>query len=67
MSYSLYFARIRSGLTQQELAKQAGISRRTVCALEKGDRFPSFKVAMRLCSVLGCEPKEVFPLEIFLP
>jgi len=60
MKNSLYINRLRLGLTQQTLADQAGISRRTVCSLEQVGHLPSYRVAMRICRVLGMRPEEVF-------
>ncbi|MBQ7090043.1 MAG: helix-turn-helix domain-containing protein [Clostridia bacterium] len=60
MKNSLYINRTRLGLTQQMLAERAGISRRTVCMLEQEAHLPSYRVAMRVCRVLGLRPEEVF-------
>ena len=56
----LFFARVRSGLTQQQLAVKAGVSRRTVCALEQGEHLPTLRVGLKLCRALGCALEEVF-------
>ncbi len=60
MKNPLYINRIRQGMTQQMLAERAGISRRTLCDLEQDKRLPSYRVALRLCRVLGLRPEEVF-------
>ncbi len=60
MNNLLYISRLRRGLTQQGLAEQAGISRRTVCHLEREGRNPSLRVAMQICRVLEVSPEEVF-------
>lgn len=56
----LYFYRLRRGWTQQELAEEAGISRRTVCYLERGERLPTMRVCIKICCALGCRIEEVF-------
>ncbi len=66
MHNRVYIKRIRLGLTQQELAERAGVSRRTVNALETTGRFPSFRVGVRLCRALGCSVEEVFPCDVLL-
>lgn len=66
MHNRVYIKRIRLGLTQQELAERAGISRRTVNTLESTGRYPSFRVGMRLCRALECRMEEVFPCDVLL-
>lgn len=61
MYNDLYFMRIRNRMTQQELAERSGVSRRTICALEKeNNRLPTMKVGLKLCKALGCGLEEVF-------
>lgn len=49
-------------LTQQELARLAGVSRQTVVELEKGDYNPSVVLAMRLAVLLDAAVEELFAL-----
>ncbi len=58
----LYMNRVRNGLTQQELAARAGISRRTVCRLEQSGAYPSLRVGLQISRALQCSFEEVFPL-----
>ena len=46
-------ARNRVGLTQSELARQAGISRQAYSSLESGAANPSTEVALRLAQALS--------------
>lgn len=62
----LYIKRIQCGLTQQSLADQAGVSRRTVCDLERSGRLPTARVGLRLCRALGCGFEEVFSYHVLL-
>src|SRR5687768_14264310 len=47
------------GLTQSELAAQAGISRAHVDWLERGQRVPTLTVVFVLARVLGVRPEEM--------
>lgn len=63
MIHHLYVKRIQRGWTQEELARVAGVSRRTVNALESTGRYPSLQVGLRLCRALECRMEEVFPCD----
>jgi transcriptional regulator with XRE-family HTH domain len=45
----------QKGLTQRDVAAEAGISRQYLCDVIRGYRTPSGKVALRLARVLGVE------------
>lgn len=62
----LYITRMRRGLTQQELAERAGVSRRTICALEQTGRIPTAAVGKKLCYALNCGLEEVFHCDVLL-
>jgi transcriptional regulator with XRE-family HTH domain len=49
-------ARRRKGLSQEELALDAGMKRSYVSDLERGTRNPSIKALARLAAALGVEP-----------
>lgn len=53
-------ARERSGLTQAELAKRAGVSRQVVVTAETGRHAPSVEAALRLARSLGASVEELF-------
>jgi molybdate-binding protein/DNA-binding XRE family transcriptional regulator len=55
--------RIRLGLSQQELAQAAGVTRQTVGGIEAGLYGPSAGVALRLARALSCRVEELFWLE----
>ncbi|MCH9016564.1 MAG: helix-turn-helix domain-containing protein [Chloroflexi bacterium] len=55
-------ARARVGLTQGELAGQAGISRQAYSSLESGSANPSTEVALRLARALGERVESLFYL-----
>lgn len=47
--------RARMGLQQQQLAERVGVSPRSIWQIEKGMRLCDYRIAMRLCEVLGME------------
>ena len=53
-------ARLFKGLSQEELARQAGISRQTVNMMERGDYNPSVSLALRICWILECTLDDLF-------
>jgi len=55
--------RTAAGLTQQELADQAGLSRKTVNTVENGVFTPSVLVALTLAQALGVPLDALFTLE----
>lgn len=53
-------ARIRAGLSQQELADIVGVSRQTVNAIEKGDYNPTIRLCIGICRALGLTLNDLF-------
>lgn len=47
-------------LTQEALAKAAGVTRQTIIALEAGKYAPSLELAFRLAHALGVRIEDVF-------
>ncbi len=54
--------RERLGLSQQQLANRAGVTRHAILAIESGRRVPSTTLALRLGRALGCGVEELFQL-----
>lgn len=52
-----------SEMTQQDLAQQAGVTRQTIGAIEKGDYSPSLELAFRIARVFNVGLEEVFFIE----
>lgn len=46
-------ARIAAGMTQEELAFKAEISRNYVSLLELGEKSPTVQLLLRICKALG--------------
>lgn len=51
-------------MTQQELAKKAGVTRQTIVAVEAGKYSPSLELAFRIAVAFGVRLEEVFSCEI---
>ena len=54
--------RVEAGLSQQDLARQAGISRQAYASLESGRSIPSTVVGLRLAQALGTKMESLFSL-----
>ncbi|MBV9868585.1 MAG: helix-turn-helix domain-containing protein [Abitibacteriaceae bacterium] len=63
LNNQLKAVRTRLGLSQQELAATAGVTRQTVSGIEAGLYAPSAAVALRLARTLGCPVEELFWIE----
>ena len=53
-------ARQALGLSQEELATRAGVSRQTVNMIERGDFNPSIALALNICWILGKTLDDLF-------
>lgn len=51
------------GITQEELSKKIGISRRALSSIENGTSIPSVDIAIRIASILGTTVEELFVVE----
>lgn len=49
MDNRVKLARVKAGLTQQELADAVGITRQTVSLIEKGKYNPTLKLCLQIC------------------
>jgi putative transcriptional regulator len=59
-SNSVRVARTAAGLTQAELARDVGVTRQTVVAVEAGDYAPSVYLALAMARRLGSTVEELF-------
>ncbi len=55
--------RIKSGITQEQLAEAVGVTRQTIIAIEKGNYTPSVTLAIKLAKVFKTEVKQVFKIK----
>ncbi len=56
--------RARMDLTQAELAERAGITRKSINAIETGQMVPSTILALKLARALGLTVEDLFALEL---
>lgn len=59
--------RTRLGMSQQDLANLAGVTRQTISGVESGQYAPSTTISLRLAKALGCHIEDLFWLEEDLP
>jgi transcriptional regulator with XRE-family HTH domain len=55
--------RVWAGLTQGQLAEQAGLAQAHLSQLELGNRCPELHTAVRLLTCLGADPREALALD----
>ncbi len=55
--------RKKSGMTQEDLARELNVSRQTIISIEKGKYIPSLPLALRMSRYFGCPADEMFMME----
>lgn len=60
---SLADTRAERGLSQDQLANAAGVTRQTISSIETGQYCPSTVLALRLAEVLGTRVESLFQLK----
>ena len=63
MKNKIKVARAEQGMTQQQLADAAGVSRQTINAIESGKLVPSTVLALKMAQIFGKPVEEIFQLE----
>ena len=53
-------ARIRAGLSQQDVARATGVSESKITRIETGRQMPKAKLRQRLAELLHCAPGVLF-------
>lgn len=53
-------ARVALDLTQQDLAKQVGVSRQTISMIEAGDHNPTLNLCIDICRALRTDLNTLF-------
>ncbi|MEH1783215.1 substrate-binding domain-containing protein [Nostoc sp.] len=59
--------RTRLGMSQQDLANIANVTRQTISGVESGQYAPSVAITLRLAKALGCQVEDLFWLDRDLP
>ena len=54
--------RKQAGLTQEELSNSAGVSRKSINAIENGIYVPSTVLALKIARTLKCKVEDLFKL-----
>ena len=54
--------RAEQDLTQEELARRIGVSRKTINTIERGIFVPSTIIALKLAREFGCTVEDIFSL-----
>src|SRR6185436_17093134 len=62
-SAGLRARRTQTGLTQEALARAAGITRQALSDVEAGRYAPSTEISLRLARTLGCRVEDLFWLD----
>jgi putative transcriptional regulator len=57
---ALWWARVRAGLTQQELADAIGAARQTISDVERGVAIPSVSLALAIAARVDRTVEELF-------
>lgn len=63
MNNRIKVARAGQGMTQQQLAEAAGVSRQTINAIESGKFVPSTVLALKMARIFSCKVEDIFQLE----
>jgi len=56
-------ARVAVGLTQQQLAERAGVTRQTIGLIESGDYNPTIRLCLALAHITGKPLGDLFRIE----
>ena len=59
MRVTLKAARINRGLTQEDVAKELNVTKKTVGSWEMGKTMPKIDKIERLCALLGCRYDDI--------
>lgn len=60
MKNKVKIARVKVGLTQQQLADKVGVTRQTISLIEKGKYNPSLNLCLQICYVVESKLDEIF-------
>lgn len=63
MKNQVYSLRKSRRLTQEELAKNVGVTRQTIISIENGKYIASLSLALKIAKEFGKSVEEIFELE----
>lgn len=63
MKNTIKIARAFKNITQEDLAKEIGVSRQTINAMEAGKYVPSTVLALKIAKYFGKKVEKIFELE----
>ena len=63
MKNKVKLARIEIGITQQQLAEKAGVSRQSIIAIESGKYIPSTLLTLKFAEIFKKPTEDLFELE----
>lgn len=55
--------RVNCGLTQTELAEAVGVSKNTISSIERGEFYPTLKLALKLAKFFCCNVEDIFYID----
>lgn len=59
----LKVARAENNMSQEVLARKAGVTRQTISSIETGQYCPSARLGLIICNILGKKFENIFYLE----
>jgi len=62
MKNKIKVLRAEKNMTQEDLAKEVGVTRQTIIAIEKNKYIPSLELAFKLSGFFGKKIEEIFIL-----
>ena len=57
---NVHETRMKLGITQEDLAREVGVSRQTIIAIEKGNYVPSVLLVLKIAKFFKKRVEEVF-------
>jgi putative transcriptional regulator len=63
----LHVLRAEKRITQEQLAKEVGVTRATIVAIEGGGYNPSLELAFRIARYFGKDVQTIFSIEEEMP
>lgn len=58
----IHILRTEKGVTQEDLAREVGVSRQTIIAIEKGNYTPSIHLALKLAYFFKVSVENIFKI-----